>query len=64
MLKRLLVLSTIATVSLAGSAFADSKQYIVALKQSNMVPATIDKSVGDAGGTITARLSEIGTLGV
>ena len=64
MLKKLLVLSALTTLSLAGSAFADTKQYIVALKQSNMIPSTIDKSVTDAGGTITARLPDIGALGV
>jgi len=64
MIKRLLVLSAIATLSLAGSAFADGKQYIVALKQTNMIPATIDDSVTAAGGTVTSRLPEIGTLGV
>jgi subtilisin family serine protease len=64
MLKRLVILGATAALSLAGSAYADSKQYIVALKTSNMVPAAIDKSVGLAGGTITSRLSEIGTIGV
>ncbi|PYJ89888.1 MAG: hypothetical protein DME70_01430, partial [Verrucomicrobia bacterium] len=64
MLKKLLVLSAIASVSFAGSAFADGKQYIVALKQTNMIPSTIDASVEAAGGTVTARLPEIGTLGV
>src|SRR5205085_7829356 len=63
MIKRFLVLSAIATLSLAGSAFADGKQYIVALKQTNMIPATLDASVQAAGGTITSRLPEIGTLG-
>src|SRR3989440_1939385 len=64
MLKKLLVLSAIASVSLAGSAFADGKQYIVALKQTNMIPASIDQSITAADGIVTARLPEIGTLGV
>src|SRR3954471_1139709 len=64
MIKRLVILGATAALSLAGSAYADGTQYIVALKQTNMIPATVDASVTKAGGTVTNRLPEIGTLGV
>lgn len=64
MIKRLVILGATAALSLAGSAYADGTQYIVALKQTNMIPATVDASVTKAGGSVTSRLPEIGTLGV
>src|SRR4051812_37435376 len=64
MIKRSIILCATAALSLAGSAFADGKQYIVALKQTNMIPATVDASIKAVGGSVTSRLPEIGTLGV
>src|SRR4051812_46110296 len=64
MTKRLLVLSTIAALSLAGSAYADSKAYIVLLKGQGNISASFEKAVTDAGGTITTRIPELGAVGV
>src|SRR5437764_11023580 len=64
MIKRSIILCATAALSLAGSAYADSKAYIVALKQTNMIPPTVDASITAAGGTVTNRLPQIGTLGV
>ena len=64
MLRKLLVLTATAALSLAGSAYADSKPYIVLLKGQGFISASFEKAVTDAGGTITARLPELGAVGV
>lgn len=51
-------------LSLAGTAFAETKQYIVVLHTPSMIPAAFEKAVLGAGGTITARLPQIGAMGV
>src|SRR4051812_16431352 len=64
MLRKLLVLSATAALSLAGSAYADSKPYIVLLKGQGYISASFEKAVTDAGGTITSRVPELGAVGV
>jgi subtilisin family serine protease len=64
MLKRLLVLTAFTTLGLAGSAYADSKAYIVLLKGQGNISASFEKAVTDAGGTITTRIPELGAVGV
>ena len=64
MIKQFAILGATAVLSLAGSAFADGNKYIILLHTPSMIPASFEKAVQDAGGTITARLPQIGTLGV
>ena len=49
------------TVSAQGGV---SKRWIVMYRQQGRLPADVDVAVADAGGTITARLPEIGAIGV
>ena len=63
-MKRLVLLCSLTALSLSASAFADGKRYVVVLKHQNLIPASVDKAVQDAGGTITTRLPQIGALGV
>src|SRR5688500_2535523 len=62
-LKRFLQICTVALLSLSASAFAEGKRYVIVLKHPNLIPASVDKAVQDAGGTITTRVPEIGALG-
>lgn len=63
-MKRILQICIVATLSLSASAFAGGKKYIVVLHTKSMIPAAFEKAVQNAGGTITARVPELGTVGV
>lgn len=62
-MKRFILLCGTAVLLLVGSAFAETKQYIIVLHTPSMIPASFEKAVQNAGGTVTARLPQIGTLG-
>jgi subtilisin family serine protease len=62
-MKRILQICTIAALSLSASAFAEGKKYIIVLHSQNMIPSSLEKAIQDAGGTITARVPEIGAVG-
>lgn len=62
-MKRILQICTITLLSLSASAFAEEKKYVIVLKHPNLIPASVDQAVQDAGGTITTRIPQIGTLG-
>src|SRR2546421_4079387 len=63
-MKRIFYICTIAVLSLSASALADGKKYVIVLHSQNMIPASVEKAIQDAGGTITTRVPEIGALGV
>lgn len=62
-MKRILQILTIAVLSLSVSAFAEGKKYVIVLHSQNMISASVEKAIQDAGGTITTRVPEIGALG-
>ena len=63
-MKRILQICTITLLSLSASAFAEGKRYAILLHSQNSIPASVERAIQDAGGTITVRVPEIGTLGV
>jgi subtilisin family serine protease len=63
-MKRILQICTITLLSLSASAFAEGKRYAILLHSQNSIPAAVETAIQDAGGTITSRVPQIGTLGV
>jgi lantibiotic leader peptide-processing serine protease len=63
-MKRMLLICALTALSLTASAFAEGKKYIIVLHTQSMIPASVEKAIQDAGGTITVRVPEIGALGV
>lgn len=61
-MKKILICS-IAVLSLSASAFAGGKKYMIVLHQQNQIPASVEKAIQNAGGTITTRIPQIGALG-
>jgi hypothetical protein len=43
---------------------ATPQRYVVVVNQQNGLPSSAERAIADAGGTITARLAEIGAVGV
>jgi subtilisin family serine protease len=63
-MKRIALICALTVLSLSASAFAEGKKYIIVLHSQNMIPASVEKAIQDAGGTITTRVPEVGALGV
>ena len=61
-MKKTLICSLV-VLSLSASAFAEGKRYMIVLKRHNSIPSAVEQKVQQAGGTITAKISEIGVLG-
>ena len=58
------LLCSLALVAMSVSAFAEGKKYIIVLHHQNQIPASVERAIQDAGGTITAKIPQIGALGV
>jgi subtilisin family serine protease len=54
------LLAPVVFVGTGASAQSATKRWVIIYHQQNSIPSDADRSVGKAGGTITARLSEIG----
>ena len=61
-MKKILVCS-LSVLALSASAFAETKQYAIVLKHRSSIPAAVETAIQNAGGTVTARIPQIGALG-
>jgi len=64
LLAMLAVAAVVIPASASGTRAAGPTQYTIAFTNANGLPGNVDQLIANAGGTITARLPEIGGLGV